>query len=204
MSHPAFMEQMVPDTPSPYALCVTSLDLQCCDVRQLPLGHLFIVLNVLLSEFGYVVCGGLEKYSKHKINVSKHFSDVEEKYDFYWFLFSLMYPRLASTTVQPSVMEPMISTLLAGWQDYGSAPSLAALLHAGQALYLLSSVTSPTVIARFLFESVLNHLPHSSALEHEQVYHYICASCGPRDQPFQENNPLQSTFCLFLVFLLYL
>lgn len=39
-------------------------------------------LNVLLSEFGYVVCGGLEKHSKHKINVSKHFSDVEEKFDF--------------------------------------------------------------------------------------------------------------------------
>ena len=49
---------------------VTSLDLQYYNVQQLPFSLSFIVLN-FLSEVGYVVCGGLEKHSKHKINVSK-------------------------------------------------------------------------------------------------------------------------------------
>lgn len=49
MSHPAFGIDVC-DSPSPYVLCVNSLDSQYCDVQQLPLGLSFIVLNVLLSE----------------------------------------------------------------------------------------------------------------------------------------------------------
>lgn len=61
------------------------LRLACCDVQQLPSRPLLYNNKCSAVRVWYVVCGGLEKHSKHKINVSKHFNNVGEKCDFYWF-----------------------------------------------------------------------------------------------------------------------
>lgn len=105
MSHPAFVERWFCDAPSP-TFSVSSLDLLCCVVmcNSFLLGLSFMILNVLLSELGYVVCGGLEKHSKHKINVSKHFNNVGEKYVFIGFFSDSCdpgWPRVTEGMIDP-------------------------------------------------------------------------------------------------------
>lgn len=70
--------------PSPIMFCsVSSLDLQYLSYHIVMYNSfLFWLLlyntKCAVTEFGCVVCGGLEKYPEHKINVSKHFTNAEE------------------------------------------------------------------------------------------------------------------------------
>lgn len=96
------------------------------------------------------------------------------------------------------------------WQlGYGSAPSLGTFLRTWQALYRLSSVSSPAVIARFRFESVHNHWPLSSALGHDKCVTTRVLHVGPeRSLPNHFSRVMLCSqhffIVLFLVFLLYL
>lgn len=193
--------------PSPHIQSLlNSLDLQDCDAQQLPLSLSFIVLNVLLSEFGYVVSVGLEKHSKHKINVSKHFSDAEEKYDFYWFLFRVScipgWPPLPYSQVW---WNQWSSPLLARW-DCGSAPS-PSCMPGNHSTSWAQSLARQWLLGSCL--KVHNHWPLSSALGRDKCVTTCVLHVGPeRSFPNHFSRVMlcsQHLFVvLFLVFLLYL
>lgn len=133
---------------------VNSLDLPCCDVQQLPCRPLLYSSKCSAVRVWYVVCGGLEKHSKHKINVSKHFNNVGEKYGFCWFhLNSLMCPD------RPRMTDGQ-SSWPSDWEwDYGSAlsPVLSCTLR-NRSTCWAHSLAQQWLLDSCL-KSLLNHFP---------------------------------------------
>lgn len=137
---------------------VNSLDLPCCDVQQLPCRPLLFNSKCSAVRVWDVVCGGLEKHSKHKINVSKHFNNVGEKYGFYWFhLNSLMCPDRPRMT-QRAVLLPL--WLVVGLQECTIS---SAVLHAGQSSTCWAHSLAQQWLLDSCLKSVLNHFPLDSA-----------------------------------------